>query len=137
MIIYRSMVRSMPSRLAERHTLPRGPQPAQPLDQQRVLGERLRLVDQRVQHLVVAGRRHLELVPDRLLLGAGELPPLTLEGEDLRIPGTQLAGRITMIGVLMRDDNHVAIIRANNSDVIRVVPKRDTLAAAIPGEASP
>lgn len=95
------------------------------------------MIDERVECLVVAGSRHAELVPHGLLLRAGKFPPLTLESEDLRIPGTQLAGRIATIGVLMRDDNHVAIIRANNSDVIRVVPKRDTLAAAIPGEASP
>jgi hypothetical protein len=72
-----------------------------------------------------------------LLLGASKLPPLTFESEDLRIPDTQLAGRIARISVLMGDDSHIAIIRANYSYVIRVVSNRDTLVAAFPGEPSP
>ena len=65
--------------------LPGGAQPAESLDQQRVVDEGGRRVDQVVQHLVVPGGRHLELVPDRLLLGSGELPPLALERQDLGV----------------------------------------------------
>ena len=36
--------------------------------------------------------------------------------------------------MLMGDDSHIAIIRANYSYVIRVVPNRDTLVAAFPGQ---
>ena len=53
-------------------------------------GERLGTVDQRVEHLVVAGGRHVEQLADRLLLGARVLPPLPLEGEDLLVAGGQL-----------------------------------------------
>ena len=63
-------------------SLPGGAQSAQPFHQQRVVSERLGPVDQCVQHLVVPGRGHLELVPDRLLLGTGVLPPVPLERED-------------------------------------------------------
>src|SRR6188472_3480012 len=60
-----------------------GTQPAQPADQQRVGLQRLGAVDEGVEHLVVPGRRHVELLADRGLLGAGVLPPLALEVEDL------------------------------------------------------
>src|SRR6478672_8798029 len=62
-----------------------GAEAAQATDQQRVRLEGLGTVDQRVEHLVVAGRRHVELLADRGLLGAGVLPPLTLEVEDLAV----------------------------------------------------
>ena len=73
-----------------------GPHPAQPLDQHGVVRERGRGVDQAVEHLVVPGRRHVEQLADRLLLGPGVLPPLALEVEDLAVPLGQL-------GVLGRD----------------------------------
>src|SRR5688500_7210744 len=75
-----------PKTLSRTEPLAGGAKPAQPLDQQRVVGEGLWLVDQRVEHLVVASSRHLKLVPDRLLFGPGELPPLPLEGQDLAVP---------------------------------------------------
>ena len=53
-------------------------------------GERLGPVDQRVEHLVVAGGRHVEQLADRLLLGARVLPPLPLEGEDLLVAVVEL-----------------------------------------------
>ena len=62
-----------------------GPQPAQPLDEHRVGLERGRAVDEGVEHLVVARGAHVEQLADRLLLGAGVLPPLPLEGEDLAV----------------------------------------------------
>src|SRR4051812_7750981 len=65
--------------------LARGPQPSQPLHEHRVDSEGLGTVDERVEHLVVAGGRHVEQLADRLLLGAGVLPPLPLEGEDLLV----------------------------------------------------
>src|SRR3712207_7883729 len=42
--------------------LPGGPQTAQATDQEGVVRERLGPVDQRVEDLVVAGRRHVELL---------------------------------------------------------------------------
>ena len=99
----------MPNRLAERLRCRLARKRRNPLDQQRVLGERCRLVDERIECVVVAGSRHAELVPAGLALGAGELPPLTLESKDLRIPDTQLADRIARISVLMGDDSHIAI----------------------------
>src|SRR3954462_13566429 len=71
--------------------LPGGAQPAQPFHQHRVGGEGLRTVEQRVEHLVVAGRGHVEQLADRLLLGAGELPPRVLKGEDRSVAFRQLA----------------------------------------------
>src|SRR5437868_1416558 len=58
-----------------------GPGAAQATHEQRVVLQRLGTVDERVQHLVVAGRGHVELLADGLLLGAGVLPPLALEVE--------------------------------------------------------
>ena len=49
-------------------------------------------VDQGVEHLVVAGGRHVEQLADGLLLGAGVLPPLALEGQDLAVARRQLRG---------------------------------------------
>src|SRR5207344_2070554 len=60
-----------------------GPQPAQALDEHRVVRQGGRVVDQGVEHLVVARRAHVEELLDRRLLGAGVLPPLPLEGDDL------------------------------------------------------
>src|SRR4051794_4471588 len=61
------------------HTLALRPHPAEAADQQGILGQGLGTVDQGVEHLVVAGRRHVEGLADRGLLGAGILPPLPLE----------------------------------------------------------
>src|SRR4051812_38224927 len=66
-------------------TLPLCTHPAEPTDQQRVLDEGLGTIDEGVQHLVVAGRRHVERLADRGLLGTGVLPPLTFELEDLAV----------------------------------------------------
>jgi hypothetical protein len=43
-------------------------------------------VDEGVQHLVVARGAHVEQLADGRLLGAGVLPPLALEGQDLGLP---------------------------------------------------
>src|SRR5438270_14002203 len=76
--------------------LPAGTQSPQPLDEHRVGGERGGSVDQRVEHLVVARRRHVEQFADRLLLGAGVLPPLALEREDLAVAATEpVSGDVT------------------------------------------
>jgi hypothetical protein len=90
--------------------LARGAQPAQPLDEHRVELQRRRPVDQRVEHLVVAGGRHVEKVADGLLLGSGVLPPLPLEREDLLVALRQPpAGR----GVRSLGDVHVpSFVRA-------------------------
>src|SRR6478672_1031978 len=71
--------------------LARGAQPAQALDEHRVGLERGRAVDEGVEHLVVAGGAHVEQLADRLLLGAGVLPPLPLERDDLAVAVGQLA----------------------------------------------
>src|SRR3954471_22646116 len=73
--------------------LPRLPHPPQPLDYHRVAGECLPPVDERVEELVVPGRRHVEQLPDRLFLRARVLPPLPLEREDLAFPRRQLPAR--------------------------------------------
>src|SRR5690348_14806840 len=79
-----------------------GAEAAEPADQQRVGGERLVAVDQRVQHLVVPGRAHVELLADRGLLGSGVLPPLTLEGEDRLVALAQLDRGARLIGGMSR-----------------------------------
>src|SRR5699024_7745433 len=89
---------------------------AEPLHQQRVMGQCLRLVDQRVEHLVVARRRHVELLADRLFLGTGELPPLALEGDDLGVPGRQLGAGIG--GRLQVGHGHGQSLTANHTCVI-------------------
>src|SRR4051795_9920787 len=77
------------------HALALRPHPTQTPDQERVLDERFGAVDQCVQHLVVAGRRHVEGLADSGLLGAGVLPPLALELEDLAVALAQPRGRLT------------------------------------------
>src|SRR4051794_38816302 len=67
-----------------------GPQPAQPAHEQRGGGERLGPVDEGVEDLVVARRGHVELLAHRGLLGAGVLPPLALELEDLAVTLAQV-----------------------------------------------
>src|SRR6478736_1462217 len=59
--------------------------PAQALDEHRVGLEGLRAVEERVEHLVVARGAHVEELLDGLLLGAGVLPPLALERQDLEV----------------------------------------------------
>src|SRR5690348_4670025 len=66
-------------------TLASGPQPAKPLHEHRIGLESLRSIDQRVERLVVARGRHVELLAHGLLFGTRVLPPLTLELEDLQI----------------------------------------------------
>src|SRR3954451_23734747 len=78
--------------------LPGGAEPPQPADQQRVGLEGLRAVDERVEDLVVAGRGHVELLANRGLLGAGVLPPLALEVEDLAVAFTE-GGRRPGLGL--------------------------------------
>src|SRR2546423_1193078 len=69
--------------------LPRRPQPAQPLDHLRLVGQRPLVVQQGVEHLVVAGRRDTEPLADRLLLAPGMPPPLLLERQDRAVPVRQ------------------------------------------------
>src|SRR6478735_7786083 len=61
--------------------LPARPHPSQPLDQHRVCGQRFGTVHQRVQHLVVPGRRHREELFDGVFLGPCVFPPLAFEGQ--------------------------------------------------------
>ena len=70
-------------------TLAAGPQPAQSLHQHRVGRQGGRRVDQGIEHLVVPRRGHVEQLTDGLFLGAGVLPPLPLEGEDLAVAAGQ------------------------------------------------
>jgi hypothetical protein len=105
-------------------SLPRRAQAAQPFDKERILRKRLRLVDQGVQDLVITRCRHLEFVTDRLLLGTGELPPLSLEGQDLGVPGAQLAKRLPTLR-LTRSDDHRLIVDRNHIDVIRCTTRFD------------
>src|SRR5918911_4208743 len=57
----------------------------QPLHEHRVVSERLGAVDEGIEQLVVARRRHVEQLADGLLLGTGVLPPLALEGQHLAL----------------------------------------------------
>jgi hypothetical protein len=78
--------------------LARGAQAAQALDEHRVVGESRRVVDEPVEHLVVARRAHLEQVTDGGLLGARVFPPLPLEGEDLAIAVAEVADGAGRLG---------------------------------------
>src|SRR5436190_24174577 len=69
------------------------PQPAQPLDERRVVRERGGTVEKRVEHLVVPRGGQLEPVPDGLLLGTRVPPPLLLEVQDVALALGQLARR--------------------------------------------
>src|SRR5262249_23749077 len=60
-----------------------GTEPSQPLHQHGVGGQRLGPVDQRVEHLVVARRRHREELLDGVFLHPGVLPPLAFERQDV------------------------------------------------------
>src|SRR6185436_10532299 len=99
------------------------------------VSEGLGPVDQRVQDLVVAGGRHLELVPYRLLLGTAVLPPVPLEREDCPVTlGESGNGRRRSFGwagragvgavhLLVTPVRSVIVrpgstLRLNNSDVI-------------------
>src|SRR5665647_2690794 len=68
-------------------------QAAQTLDEHRVGLESDLVVDQGVEDLVVPRGAHVEQLADGLLLGAGVLPPLALEGDDLAVAVAQLARR--------------------------------------------
>ena len=70
-------------RRAARGPLAAGAQPAQPVDQGRVVRERGGPVEQRVDQLVVPGGGQVEPVADGLFLRAGVAPPLLLEVEQL------------------------------------------------------
>src|SRR4249919_1447843 len=80
--------------------LPLCPHPAQAADEQRVGDQGLGTVDEGVEHLVVAGRRHVERLADRGLLGAGVLPPLALELQDLAVALAQARTRLTVMARL-------------------------------------
>ncbi len=54
-------------------------QPAQPVHEHRIVGRRIRLVDDPAEELVVARRREPELRADRLLLGRIVTAPARLE----------------------------------------------------------
>ncbi len=84
-------------------------QPTQWPDDQRVVLESGRLVEEPVQPQVVPARGHAEPVVDRLLLRAGVLPPLALKGQDLAVLIGEHAGDGTS-GV--RQDRRLASILA-------------------------
>src|SRR5258708_6254742 len=69
-----------PLALAER------PEALEALHEDGVVGDGLRHVDDLVQELVVAGRRHVQALFDGTFLGPGVLPPEALELEDLAFP---------------------------------------------------
>src|SRR6478609_7681949 len=91
--------------------LPTGAQPPEPADQQRVLGQRRRVVDDRVQNLVVPGRRQVEQLPDRLFLGSCVLPPLPLERQDVAVPTGQHRIAGLALGLLFGD----CVVHASSS----------------------
>jgi hypothetical protein len=81
--------------------LPTGPQPAQPFDQHRVGRQRLGAVHQRIEHLVITGGRHREEVLDGIFFGAGVLPPLALERQDVVLASVQPIGEIRVVPGLL------------------------------------
>jgi hypothetical protein len=58
-----------------------------------------------------------------LFLGAGKLPPLSLEREDLGVSGTQGANWLLTVMLRTRSDDHALIVKRNYSDVIRGVAR--------------
>src|SRR5450631_1792152 len=71
-------------------TLTSGTQAIQTFDQHRVGLQCGRVVDQGVEHLVVACGAHVEELADGLFLGTGIFPPLALERDDLAVAVAQL-----------------------------------------------
>src|SRR5215471_15854651 len=69
--------------------LPLGPLAAQALDQDRLERKRFRPVDQLVEYLVVASRRHPQHVANRLLLRARLPLPVALERENAYLAFSQ------------------------------------------------
>src|SRR4051794_30201499 len=66
--------------------LSRVPAAAQPLDEQRVVGERVGPVDDLVELPAVLGGGAVEELPDGGRAGIEVLPPLALEGQDPKLP---------------------------------------------------
>lgn len=77
--------------------LPTGAQPPQPLYQHRVGGQRLGPIHQRIEHLVVARRRHGEQLFDGFFLDTGKLPPLTFERQDVVLAPGQPIGDLGVV----------------------------------------
>ena len=73
-----------------------GADAAQPVHQDRVVADRLRQVDQRVEGLVVPGGRHLEIVADSLLLGTR---PGSTTGARSR--GSPAGARVSVVAAMM------------------------------------
>jgi len=70
-----------------------GAQAAEPLDQHGVVRQCDLIADDAVEQLVVAGRRDVEPLTDRLFLRAGVLPPFALEVQDATRPVIELDRR--------------------------------------------
>jgi hypothetical protein len=63
-------------------TAARGAIAPEALDEHRVVGEGIGIIDQTVQDLIIPGRRHTQASPDRTTLRPRLLPPAALEVED-------------------------------------------------------
>lgn len=74
-------------------------QPPKPPDEHRIVLERGRRVDCRIQHLIVAGRAEAKLHTDGLLLGTRMPPRATLEGQHHELPLGELLA-LALIGSL-------------------------------------
>src|SRR5260370_39984119 len=85
---------------AASHPLPltERPEALEALDEDGVVGDGIRHVDDLVQELVVAGGRHVQGLLDGTLLGAGVLPPQALELEDVPFPLAK-ARSLTLLAV--------------------------------------
>src|ERR687896_898009 len=70
-------------------TLPVGSEPREPLDQDGVVFQGGRVLQKRVEQLVVTSRRHVEALLDGALLDPGVLPPRPLEVEDVYVELTE------------------------------------------------
>src|SRR5450631_105198 len=73
-----------------------GAKAIQTLDEHWVGLKSSRVVDEGIEHLVVPSGAHIEELANGLFLGAGILPPLALERDDLAVAVAQLTQRLSV-----------------------------------------
>src|SRR5277367_1598572 len=77
--------------------LPAGPQPPESFHQHGIGSERLRPVDQRIEHPVVVRGRHSEQIFDGFLFSSGVFPPLAFEGQNVVFAASQPIGEFRVV----------------------------------------
>lgn len=111
----------------------RRPQSTEPLHQHRVVGQRLRTINESVQDLVVASGGEVEQLARGLFLGSGVFPPLPLKIEDRPLTLGEPARRRTVGGACGSCCVHVAHRKGagNESD------NRQAIGGQAPGTVGP